>query len=245
LTLPLPPLPEQQKIAAILCKWDELIATQTQLIKAKEKQKTSLMQKLLSGEVRFPGFEGEWETVTLGEIAEFSNGKAHENIVDENGLYKLITSKFISTDGKEYRRLKNRLTPLFKNDIVMVMSDIPNGKALGKCYLVEQDDVYSLNQRIGRFVIKKHDSRFMYYLLNRNSHFLAFDSGVGQTNLRKDDILECPLFIPKVKEQEKIATTLCACDEELQLLKDELEAIKLQKKGLMQQLLTGKIRVSV
>ncbi|NBX81155.1 MAG: restriction endonuclease subunit S, partial [Flavobacteriales bacterium] len=57
----LPPLPEQQKIAAILSKWDEAIEAQTQLIEAKELQKKALMQKLLTGEIRFPGFEEEWE----------------------------------------------------------------------------------------------------------------------------------------------------------------------------------------
>src|SRR5690554_3516885 len=76
----LPPLPEQQKIATILSKWDELIETQTQLIEEKEKQKKGLMQKLLTGEVRFPGFEEEWEEVRLGDICKtFSGGTPRRN----------------------------------------------------------------------------------------------------------------------------------------------------------------------
>lgn len=241
----LPPLPEQQKIAAILSKWDEAIEAQTQLIEAKELQKKALMQKILTGEIRFPGFEEEWEEVTLNDICEFSNGKAHENIVDENGKYILITSKFISSNGELYRRLNERLTPLKKDDIVMVMSDIPNGKALGKCFLIDEDNLYSLNQRIGRFKITNGHPKFIFFLLNRNQHFLQFDGGVSQTNLRKDDILECPLYIPSFPEQQKIATVLSSIDLEIEALKNELEALQLQKKGLMQELLTGKIRVKV
>ena len=83
----------------------------------------------------------------------------------------------------------------------------------------------------------------MYYLLNRNSYFLTFDNGVGQTNLRKDDILDCPLNIPSLSEQTAIAEILATADRELQLQKEKLVQLQQQKKGLMQVLLTGKKRL--
>src|SRR5579872_508853 len=91
---------------------------------------------------------GRWTTKRLGDVCEFYNGQAHENIIDEKGRYILINSKFISSDGASFKRTNNALSPLNKGDIVMVMSDVPNGKALAKCFLVDADKTYTLNQRI-------------------------------------------------------------------------------------------------
>ena len=127
--------------------------------------------------------------------------------------------------------------------MVFVMSDVPNGKALAKFCLIKEDNLYTLNQRIGLLKIKKGNPIFMYYLLNRNSYFLMFDNGVGQTNLRKDDILDCPLNIPSLSEQTAIAEILATADRELTLQKEKLAQLQTQKKGLMQVLLTGKKRL--
>ena len=84
---PLPPLKEQQKIAQILTTWDDAINKQETLIEAKEKLKKGLMQKLLSGEVRFDGFDGEWEEVRLGDIASFYKGKGiSKNNISDDGI---------------------------------------------------------------------------------------------------------------------------------------------------------------
>ncbi len=148
------------------------------------------------------------ELTTLGKSCEFFNGKAHEKSIDENGKYIVVNSKFISSEGKSFKRTNEQMFPLFKGDIVMVMSDVPNGKALAKCFIIDQDDTYSLNQRICCIRSKEFDTKYLYYQLNRHEHFLAFNNGENQTNLRKDDILACPLIKPSLEEQKRIANEL-------------------------------------
>lgn len=149
-----------------------------------------------------------WDIKKLGEVCSFFNGQAHEKCIDENGKYKLINSKFVSSEGENFKRTNNALSSLFVNDIVMVMSDVPNGKTLAKCFMVDEDDLYTLNQRICVIRSKKFDTRFLYYQLNRNKYLLSFDNGENQTNLRKDDILNCELFIPTLPEQQHIVAIL-------------------------------------
>ena len=241
--IPLPPLPEQKKIADCLSTWDVAIEKQNALINALTDRKKALMQQLLTGKKRLPGFEGKWELKSIEELFTFKNGKAHENVIDENGKYILINSKYISTNGDVLKKTNSNLAPLEVNDLVFVMSDVPNGKALAKFFLVDENDLYTLNQRIGLLKVKNGNPAFMYYLLNRNSYFLTFDNGVGQTNLRKDDILDCPLNIPSLSEQTAIAEILATADRELTLQKEKLAQLQTQKKGLMQVLLTGKKRL--
>ena len=243
LQIPLPPIPEQKKIADCLSTWDVAIEKQNTLINALTDRKKALMQQLLTGKKRLPGFAGKWELKSIEELFTFKNGKAHENVIDENGKYILINSKYISTNGDVLKKTNSNLAPLEVNDLVFVMSDVPNGKALAKFFLVDENDLYTLNQRIGLLKVKNGNPAFMYYLLNRNSYFLTFDNGVGQTNLRKDDILDCPLNIPSLSEQTAIAEILATADRELQLQKEKLVQLQQQKKGLMQVLLTGKKRL--
>ncbi len=148
------------------------------------------------------------ELTTLGKSCEFFNGKAHEKSIDENGKYIVVNSKFISSEGKSFKRTNEQMFPLYKGDIVMVMSDVPNGKALAKCFIIDQDDTYSLNQRICCIRSKEFDTKYLYYQLNRHEHFLAFNNGENQTNLRKDDILACPLIKPSMEEQRRMVAEL-------------------------------------
>ena len=149
-----------------------------------------------------------WKVTNLGKFCEFYNGKAHEKCIDENWEFIVVNSKFISSEGKITKRTKENLFPLYKNDIVMVMSDVPKGKALAKCYIIEDHNKYSLNQRICAIRSDKFDIEFLYYHLNRHPYLLSFDNGGNQTNLRKDDILNCPLFFPSLDEQKRIVAIL-------------------------------------
>ena len=241
----LPPLPEQQKIARILATWDKAIVLQQKQIIEKKQYKKAMMKKLLTGEVRFKSYEtNKWRLKSLEEVAYFKNGKGHETVVEENGDFIIVNSKFISTEGYIIKRTNHNLSPLIKDEITLVMSDIPNGKALAKCFLVQESNKYSLNQRICSLKAKEGtDSHFLYYILNRNQYFLGFNNGVSQTNLRKEEVLECPLMMPIIDEQKKIATFLAGVDREIKALERELVTIQKQKQGLMQQLLTGKVRV--
>ena len=189
--------------------------------------------------LRFPEFvnEGEWEEDVVSQVAEYENGKAHEQDITENGKYVVVNSKFISTDG-EVRKFSNFANCLAKKeDILMVLSDVPNGRAIAKCFYVDKNDTYTVNQRICKITPVKSNSRFLLYLLNRNEFFLAFDDGVKQTNLRNEDVLNCPIILPKnPNEQQKIASCLSSLDEVILAHCQKLEALKEHKKGLMQNL---------
>jgi type I restriction enzyme S subunit len=149
-----------------------------------------------------------WDVKKLGEVCSFFNGQAHEKCIDENGKYKLINSKFVSSEGEKFKKTNSALSPLYVNDIVMVMSDVPNGKTLAKCFVVDEDDTYTLNQRICVIRSKNFDTRFLYYQLNRNKYLLSFNNGENQSNLRKDDILNCELFVPPLSAQQRIVAVL-------------------------------------
>ena len=119
----------------------------------------------------------------------------------------------------------------------MVMSDLPNGKALAKCYYIDENNKYSLNQRICKIKVKDDsiiNSKYLFYLLNRNSYYLRFDDGVNQTNLKKDDILSLNLVLPSIKEQERDSKTLTIIDNFIEKENNKLSKLFLLKKGLMQ-----------
>ncbi|MEA4873273.1 MAG: restriction endonuclease subunit S, partial [Synergistaceae bacterium] len=121
-------------------------------------------------------------------------------------------------------RTNEQMFPLYKGDIVMVMSDVPNGKALAKCFIIDQDDTYSLNQRICCIRSKEFDTKYLYYQLNRHEHFLAFNNGENQTNLRKDDILACPLIKPSMDEQKRMVDELDEIFIHLAKAKENIES---------------------
>lgn len=150
------------------------------------------------------------EFKSLGEIADFQNGKGHEKNISEIGKYIVVNSKFISTEGEVKKYSDSQLCPLFKNDILMVMSDLPNGKALAKCYVVNEDDKFTLNQRIGAFRVRLNsiNTKFLFYVLNRNKQLLQFDDGSNQTNLKKEDILKIKIPVPPLEVQAEIVRIL-------------------------------------
>lgn len=234
---------EQQKIAECLSSLDKVITYESQKLEVLNKHKRGLLQNLLpqAGETvpkfRFNQFEdsGDWEETTLTQVADYENGKAHEQDIADDGEFIVVNSKFISQDGEVKKFTNTAFLPATKGDVLMVLSDIPNGKAIAKCFLVEEDNRYTVNQRICRITPRDINSKILYYLLNRNQYFLAFDDGVKQTNLRKEDVLNCPLMIPEdPKEQEKIADTLSSVDDLINAQNQKLEALQLHKKGLLQ-----------
>lgn len=192
--------------------------------------------------LRFPEFEGVWEDTTLGDVAVFSNGKAHEKDIDADGQFVVVNSKFISTDGNIRKYTRSRICEIPDRSLVMVMSDIPRGKALAKCLFLEDAGIYSLNQRICSLSEKHCDNFFLLRVVNRNRYFLLFDSGVGQTNLRKQEVLDCPLIIPPLPEQKKIAAFLGVVDDKLSALISKRDLLGDYKRGLMQALFSQQIR---
>lgn len=193
--------------------------------------------KKMNQQLRFPQFykNGNWKETLLTNVADYENGKAHEKDIVDIGEFIVVNSKFISSDGEVKKFTNTAFCPAQKGDILMVLSDVPNGKAIAKCFLVEEDNRYTVNQRVCRITPRNINSKILFYLLNRNPYFLAFDDGVKQTNLRKEDVLNCPLLIPiDPKEQEKVAETLSSIDNLISAHSQKVEALKLHKKGLIQ-----------
>ena len=188
---------------------------------------------------RLQGYTDAWELRKLGEVAKYRNGKAHEQSIVAEGDYVVINSKFVSTGGVVEKFSSRQLEPLYKNEITFVLSDIPNGKALSKTFLVDVDQKYTLNQRIAA-ITPKESASFLNELLNRNSYFLKFDNGVGQTNLAKDQVLEFNAFFPSLPEQEAIGTFFSTLDQHITLHQRKLDTLKEQKKTYLKLLFPAK-----
>ncbi|ECB9829290.1 restriction endonuclease subunit S [Listeria monocytogenes] len=189
--------------------------------------------------IRFKGFSDAWEQRKLGDIANYRNGKAHEQVEDEDGKYTIINSKFISTNGKVQRYTNEQVEPIFDGEIAMVLSDLPNGKALAKLFLVKEDGKYTLNQRIAGITPNENiDPIFLNFRMNRNNYFLKFDSGVTQTNLSKSQVENFISLYPTFDEQYKIGLFFTQLDDTIALHQRKLDTLKLLKKGFLQQMVT-------
>ncbi|EAC5129133.1 restriction endonuclease subunit S [Listeria monocytogenes] len=187
--------------------------------------------------IRFKGFYEAWEQRKLRDIANYRNGKAHEQVEDEDGKYTIINSKFISTNGKVQRYTNEQVEPIFDGEIAMVLSDLPNGKALAKLFLVKEDGKYTLNQRIAGITPNENiDPIFLNFRMNRNNYFLKFDSGVTQTNLSKSQVENFIALYPTFDEQYKIGLFFTQLDDTIALHQRKLDTLKRMKKGFLQQM---------
>lgn len=170
------------------------------------------------------------EFYQLGDIIEFRNGKGHEKNIVDNGKYIVVNSKFISTNGETKKYSNKQISALYINDILMVMSDLPNGRALAKCFLVTENDKYTLNQRICALKVKeiqKMNPKFLYYYLTRNKQLLRYDNGVDQTNLKKENILKIDVAVPPLEIQNEIVHIL---DNFIELKEKLLTELKSRQK---------------
>lgn len=256
-----PPLPEQEKIAGILGTWDEAIEKLSNLIEQKKLLKKGLMQKLLTGKVRLPGFTQPWKEVKLGEIGTITSAGVDKKIVEGEKLVKLLnymdvyrkdflySSDMSMTVSAPERQIKN--CDLKKGDIFFTPSSETRDDIAHSAVVIEDigNGVYSYH--IVRLrPTKPIDLKFSAYAFKTDMFYrqaYAWCAGSGQRYvLSQDDFRNMRVFIPSdISEQQAIADVLSTADDEINLLNQKLEALKEQKKGLMQQLLTGQIRVKV
>lgn len=251
----LPPLKEQEKIAEILSTWDLAIEKQEQLIEKKKELKKGLMQKLLSGEVRFKDFNEEWKIVSFGNIFERvtqKNDSKCTNVLTisaQNGLVnqeEYFNKSVSSKDLSGYYLLK-------KGDFAYNKS-YSNGYPLGAIKRLNYYDEGVVSPLYICFRAKEKISTCFYEqyfeggFLNKEIFKIAQEGArnhgllnVSVTEFFKD----IKIAKPSLEEQNKIAEVLIQSDKEIMLLVKELEVLKLQKKGLMQRLLTGEVRVNV
>ena len=187
--------------------------------------------------LRFKGFTEAWEQRKLDQVASYRNGKAHENSIDSEGVYIVVNSKFVSTDGEVIKKSNEQIEPLFKNELAFVLSDVPNGRAIARTFLVPKDGLYTLNQRIAGITPSSDTCPyFLYILMNRNKYFLAFDDGAKQTNLSVKDVLEFEANYPNFKEQERIGALFDSLDVLITLHQRKYEKLKSMKAALLEKI---------
>lgn len=231
---------EQQKIADILSTWDRAIELKESLIKEKEERKKGLMQRLLTS-------QDDWEEKSLGDISKIVTGTTPKTSVAKyyNGEYPWITPTDI-TDSKYIFSSERKLTKkgLEKGRYV------PKGSLLvtciasiGKNAILKNDG--SCNQQINAiYPSDEHSNEFLYYLVSfNNNKLLSYAATTATAIINKQTFENIMFLIPPLSEQHRIAKILSTADQEIDLLKQEVEQLKKQKKGLMQLLLTGIVRV--
>lgn len=250
--IPLPPLDEQEKIAEILSTWDEAINLTINLIENKKQFKKALMQNLLTAKIRFPQFKDEWKETKLKDICvkmrsggtpkstnkKFYNGNipfVKINDMTLGGKYIYDTQVKITEEG-----LKNSSAWLVpKNSLIYSMYASFGFVSINKIEVATSQAMMCIVPNLSKVALE-----YLYYFLDDfQKDVRSFVETGTQGNLNAEIVKNFKIKLPNLKEQQKIAEVLTACDDEINLLNLKLENLKRQKQGLMQKLLSGKVRV--
>ncbi len=249
-----PSLTEQQCIATILSTWDKAIVLKGKLIEQKKKQKRGLMQALLTGKVRLPGFEEKWKEVRLGDIfsrVTRKNSDGNVNVMTISAQRGLINQEDFFNKSVASNILDNYYL-LLKGEFAYNKS-YSNGYPMGAIKRLNLYDSGVVTTLYICFNLKegfeKNSDYFEQYfesgLLNESLIQIAHEGGRahGLLNVSLRDFFNMTITVPDEEERIEISSILCAADKEIGLFEQELGALKLQKKGLMQLLLSGIVRV--
>lgn len=241
---------EQQKIVAILTTQDRVIELKEKRLAEKQRQKKYLMQQLLTGKKRLPGFSGAWEKEKLGKCASMCSGGTPDTKNEKyyGNDYIWISIKDMTSAGKYICSSERGLTEagllncsarLFpKGTILFAMY-----ASIGECSIAETE-CCSSQAILGIEPDSKLNNEFLYYLLsNSKGYFKSFGQASSQPNLNKGIVQSIVVQIPEIEEQAAIAEVLSTADREIELLQQDIEQEKQKKKALMQLLLTGIVRV--
>lgn len=246
-----PPLPEQKRIAAILSTWDRAIELTERLIAAKQKRKQALMQQVLTGKVR-PDSDGRWKRGKLSSVVRRVNDPL---TVDPKSLYREIG---IRSHGKGIfhkgpvtgKSLGNKRVFRVHPDCFVFNVVFAWEQAISKTTCDEEGMIASHRFPMYQPIKDKIDLDYLLYFFktSRGKHLLGLASpgGAGRNRtLSQSGFLNTSIQLPPVTEQRRISTILSTTDMEIELLGRRRVNLSLQKRGLLQQLLTGKIRVKV
>jgi type I restriction enzyme S subunit len=263
LKLPLPPLPEQRAIASLLSDTDSLLASLEQLIAKKLDIKQAAMQELLTGKRRLPGFEGEWEVTTVRDVVSRhfcgpSPTCEERNIEGDHEWGVLKTTAITWENGWSWKAHK-LLPPSYwgKTDIELKKGDVLVTKAgprhrVGVSAWVDHvpSRIIPSGKMIALRLIPKKAEPLMLAaaIASRETQIFLDQRTTGmaesQVNFENSVLLAAPISLPSVAEQTAISEICRDFDEELQDLEKKAATLLRLKEGMMQQLLTGKIRLA-
>ena len=245
--LAFPSISEQEKIAEILAGQDRVIALKEKLLAEKQKQKKYLMQQLLTGKKRLPGFSGEWELVPLRILLKERKmysvkGKEYPHVTLSNeGIYpkteRYDREHLVKSENKEYK--------------ITYYGDIcynPANLKFGAICINNYGDAIFSPIYVTFEVCKIANLQFLGALMMTSDFINAvrkYEEGTVYERMavKPEDLLLYKVKFPSLKEQTAIAEILSTADKEIELLKKDIEQEKLKKKSLMQLLLTGIVRV--
>ena len=244
----IPPLTEQKSIATILSDTDILIATLEKLIAKKYAIKQGAMQELLTGKRRLLGFSGEWVEVKLRNTGEIITGSTPPTSVNEywNGNILWVTPTDI-TDKKDIINVERKISETG----LSVIRTLPSNTLLVTCIAsIGKNTILrtrgASNQQINAIIpYDEYDVDFLYYLVENNKILLEGKAGITATKIiSKKEFAEIIFRLPVTKnEQIAIAAILSDMDTEIEALSIKLSKLKQIKQGMMQELLTGRIRL--
>jgi type I restriction enzyme S subunit len=258
-----PPPAEQAAIVRFLDHWngrlEKAIRSKRRVIALLQEQKQAIIHRAVtrglapnvklkdSGIPWLGEIPEHWEVNRLSFLADFSNGKAHEQFFHPDGEIVCVNARFVSTGGTGIKYCTQNFWPARRGDVLMVMSDLPNGRALARAYLVNDDRNYAVNQRVCRLRPKRVEAGFLAYAANRNYGLLRHDDGSNQTHLSTGDYKTLPLQRPPVDEQQAIVQYLDAhvsqADIRITRYEREIALLREYRTRLTADVVTGKLDV--
>ena len=233
LKMAIPSLLEQKAISNALSDTNNLIQSLENLIDKKKKIKQGAMQQLLTGKKRLPGFSAEWEVKKLGEVADIRTGKRNNQDKVSDGLYPFFVR------SQDVERIN---TYSYEGEAVLV----PGEGGIGNIfhYINGKFEVHQRVYKISDFL--NVSGKYVYYYMKQSFGAHAMKNTVKATvdSLRLPTFQEFELKIPNnFEEQKAIVQVLSDMDAEIEALEEKLEKVKTIKQGMMQKLLTGRIRL--
>jgi type I restriction enzyme S subunit len=235
--IPLPPLPEQRRIASALMKVDGLIANLDKLIAKKQAIKKGAMQELLTGKKRLPGFKGEWKEVRLGDIFNISAGGDLDKKHFSPSYSSLFQYPIYSNSFQNHGLYGYTSIPKYKSETITVT---------GRGYLGHAEYRDKSYDAIIRIIILTPKMKVNCYLIseiiNFSKPFVIESTSIPQ--LTAPQVAQSVVEIPPLPEQRAIAHVLAVMDSDISLLEQKREKMKAVKQGMMHDLLTGRIRLT-
>lgn len=245
----LPPLPEQKRISRLFGHWEEAIGKLGALITQKELRRKALMQQLLTGKKRLRGFRGAWSRHTIGEIAEevtTPNSDGEDLVVLSSTKHQGLVPSLEYFGRRIFSQDLSAYKVVPQNCFAYATNHIEEGSIgyQSKYKRALISPMYTVFRTTGRI-----SNEFLFLLLKSHELIHQYRKRTeGSINrrggLRWSEFSKIPIKLPSKQEQDAIEKVLRSAQTEIDLLSKKLEMLKEQKKGLMQKLLTGQIRVN-